>query len=346
MKSLFKFSSLVAMAAAVSLAAAGCGGDSSQSQSESSQAASTAEPIVLKLGHIQSEQDLWQLGSLKFKEEVERLSNGTMRVDIFPNSTLGGDRDLAEGMKIGTVDFALIAGVLGNFDMSIGILELPYLFRNGEEYKKIVEGPIGQEIAGNVLKNAGIRIFNFWDRGPRHVTANKPILTPDDIKGLKIRVAEIPAIVATWKAMGATPTPMAWSEVYTGLQQHTIDAQENPIPFIYGGRIQEVQTHISLTAHKYEYVTISMSEKKYQQLTKEQQDIIAEAANIATEYENGLVLTETERLLNEMVEKNGLIVNYPDIEPFAELAIPAHEPYAKSIGMEELLYRINRELGR
>lgn len=304
------------------------------------------ETITLKLGHIQSEQDLWHVGSLKFKEEVEKLSNGKIKIEIFPNSTLGGDRDLAEGMKMGTVDFALIAGVLGNFDKSISILELPYLFRTHDEYTKVVDGAIGQEISQNVLKSSGIRILNWWDRGPRHTTANKPINTPEDLIGLKIRVPEIPAMVDTWKAMGATPTPMAWSEVYTGLQQHTIDAQENPIPFIYGGRIQEVQTHISLTAHKYEYVTLAMSDKKFQGLSKEQQDIIIKAAKTATDYENNLVVTETEKLLNEMVEKNGLIVVKPNIEPFAELAVKAHMPYAQSIGMEDLLNRINKELGR
>ncbi len=343
MKSVKSFALITALAAALSLTAAGCGGDEGGS---SASAKAEPEAITLKLGHIQSEQDLWQLGSIKFKEEVEKLSNGTIKVEIFPNSTLGGDRDLAEGMKMGTVDFALIAGVLGNFDKSISILELPYLFRNHDEYVKIVNGPIGEEIAGNVLKSSGIRVLNFWDRGPRHVTANKAIMTPDDIKGLKIRVPEIPAMVDTWKAMGATPTPMAWSEVYTGLQQHTIDAQENPIPFIYGGRIQEVQSHISLTAHKYEYVTLAMSDRKFQQLTKEQQDIIVKAAQTATDYENNLVNTETEKLLKEMVEKNGMTVDHPDIQPFAELAVKAHLPYAQSIGMEDLLNRINKELGR
>lgn len=304
------------------------------------------ENITLKLGHIQSEQDLWQVGSLKFKEEVERLSNGKITIEIYPNSTLGGDRDLAEGMKMGTVDFALIAGVLGNFDKSISILELPYLFKNHDEYNTIVNGDIGQEIANNVLKSSGIKILQWWDRGPRQTTSNKPINTPNDLKGLKIRVPEIPAMVNTWKEMGATPTPMAWSEVYTGLQQHTIDAQENPIPFIYGGRIQEVQKYINNTNHKYEYVTLSMSDKKFQKLTKEQQDIILQAAKIATDYENALVVSETQKLLDDMVKNNGIIVVNPDIEPFSKLAIPAHMPYAQSIGMQDLLERINKELGR
>ncbi|MEX5284880.1 TRAP transporter substrate-binding protein [Selenomonas sputigena] len=300
--------------------------------------------VELKLGHIQSESDLWQKGAEKFKEEVEKKSNGKMKVTIYPNSTLGGDRDLAEGMQMGTVDFALIAGVLGNFDKSISLLELPYLFDNHEQYDAVVNGEIGKKISENVLKSSGIRILNWWDRGPRQVTSNKPINTLDDIQGLKIRVPEIPAMVETWRAMGASPTPMAWSEVYTSLQQNVIDAQENPVPFIYGGRIQEVQKYLALTEHKYEYVTLAMSDKKWQQLTPEQQKIIQDAAQVATEYENKLVVEQTGRMLKEM-EDGGLQVTKPDKAAFAAKAKAAHEAYAKTVDLE-LYHEILQAIGR
>ena len=302
------------------------------------------EKIELKLGHIQSENDFWHKGALKFKEEVEKKSNGSIEVKIYPNSTLGGDRDLAEGMQMGTVDFALIAGVLGNFEKSISLLELPYLFDNQAQYKKVVEGKIGEEIADNVLKNSGIRILNWWDRGPRHVTSNKPINTIDDIKGLKIRLPEIPAMVETWRTMGATPTPMAWSEVYTGLEQKVIDAQENPIPFIHGGRIHEVQKYLALTAHKYEYVTFAMSDKKWNKLSDEQKKIITEAAQAATEYENKLVADKTNELLKEM-ESKGLQVTKPDTAQFAAKAREAHEKYAKTVNID-LYNKILKELSK
>ena len=304
-----------------------------------------AAPLELKLGHIQSENDFWQLGAVKFKQEVEKRSKGDMVVKIYPNSTLGGDRDMAEGMQIGTVDFALIAGVLGNFEKSIGLLELPYLFNSQQEFKKIVYGKIGDEIAANVLKASGIRILDWWDRGPREVTSNKPINKLADIKGLKIRLPEIPAMVQTWKAMGAAPTPMAWSEVYTGLQQHVIEAQENPIPFIFGGRIQEVQKYLAMTDHKYEYVTMAMSDKRWKSLTPAQQKIIKEASATATTYENKLVATKTAELLKQMV-KGGLKVTKPDKAEFAKVARTAHEPFAKSINQLDLYNRILKELGR
>jgi len=293
----------------------------------------TSEVIELKLGHIQSENDLWHDGAIKFKEEVEARSNGTIKVSLFPNSTLGGDRDMAEGMQIGTVDFALIAGVLGNFEPSIQLLELPYLFSNEEEYNKVVHGEVGKEISDKVLAASDIRILNFWDRGPRHVTSNKPINSLADLQGLKIRLPEIKAMVDTWSAMGASPTTMAWNEVYTGLEQNVIEAQENPIPFIYGGRIHEVQKYIALTAHKYEYVTLAMSNATWNKLTEEQQQIITEAANVATEYENGLVKENTDEILEKM-KSEGLQVTTPDITELATAAKKAHEGFAKTVDID------------
>jgi tripartite ATP-independent transporter DctP family solute receptor len=307
----------------------GCSGKA-PSQASDSKAGSNDKVIELKLGHIQSESDLWNDGAKKFKEEVESKSNGKIKITIFPNSTLGGDRDMAEGMQIGTVDFALIAGVLGNFEPSIQLLELPYLFNSQEQFDKVIKGEVGKEITDRVLKSSNIRILNFWDRGPRELTSNKPINSLADIKGLKIRLPEIKAMVETWKAMGASPTTMAWNEVYTGLQQHVIDAEENPIPFIYSGKIHEVQKYLAMTNHKYEYVTLSMSEKTYSKLTPEQQKIITDAAQVATDYENQLVKDKTNEIL-ETMKKEGLQVTTPDTAEFAAAARKAHEAFAKTV---------------
>lgn len=303
-----------------------------------------AKKLVLKLGHIQTENDFWHQGSLKFKEELEKRSNGAITLNIYPNSTLGGDRDLVEGMQMGTVDFGLIAGVLGNFEDTIGLLELPYLFDSQEEFNKVIHGAIGAEIADNVLKKSGVRLLNWWDRGPRQTTSNRPINTLADLKGLKIRLPEIPAMVTSWRAMGANPTPMAWSEVYTGLEQNIIEAQENPIPFIYGGRIHEVQKYLAFTDHKYEYVTIAMSDMRWQSLNDAQRKIITEAADAATIYENQLVLDKTNELL-ELMKKEGLQVTHPDKKALAAAARSVHEEFAKTIDLE-LYTRIVKELGR
>ncbi|WP_337997569.1 TRAP transporter substrate-binding protein [Oleispirillum naphthae] len=333
-KSLAFMMKTVAFCAAIGLS---CGGFATGSRAAD-------KVLTLRLGHIQSEQDFWHLGSLKFKQELEARSHGKITLAIFPNSTLGGDRDLVEGMQMGTVDFGLIAGVLGNFEKSISLLELPYLFNSQEEFNKVIHGQIGDEIAARVLKSSGIRIMNWWDRGPREVTSNKPINGLADLQGLKIRVPEIPAMVTVWRALGANPTPMAWSEVYTGLQQNVIEAQENPIPFIYGGRIHEVQKYLAFTDHKYEYVTIAMSDVRWKGLTKEQRQIVTEAAAAATAYENKLVSDKTAEILKTM-EKEGLKVTHPDKKPIAAKARTAHEGYAKTVDID-LYQRILKTLGR
>jgi len=294
--------------------------------------------LTLRLGHIQSEKDLWNFGAEKFKEELEARSGGKITLIIYPNSTLGGDRDLVEGMQMGTVDFGLIAGVLGNFEKTIQLLELPYLFRSEVEFNKIIHGPIGDEIANNVLKAANVRILNWWDRGPREVTSNKPINDLEDLQGLKIRVPEIPAMVSTWRAIGANPTPMAWSDVYTGLEQNVIEAQENPIPFIFGGRINEVQKYLAFTDHKFEYVTLAMSDVRWQQLTDEQREIVTAAADAATQAENEAVKQQAEGML-KIMEDDGLQVTYPDNGPIAAAATKAHEAFAETVDID-LYHRI------
>ena len=301
------------------------------------------KPIVMKLGHVQNESDLWQLGALKFAELVDAKTKGEVQIKVFPNSTIGNDRDMAEGMQIGSVDFALIAGVLGNFEPSIQIMELPYLFKDETHLRKVMYGPIGDQLLDKLLKSSDIRGLAFWERGPRQLTTNKPVNSLNDIKGLKIRVPEIPPIIAAWKVMGTNPTPMAWGEVYTGLQQNVIEAQENPIPFIHAGKIYEVQKYIAMTNHKYEYVLIAMSNKAWLKLNPEQQKAVKEAADEATKYENKLVFEKSDNLLKDLQAK-GMKVTKPDTTEWAKQARTVHKQFAEKYGID--LYNKIIEAGK
>lgn len=288
---------------------------------------------VLKLCHIQSESDLWHKASLKFKEEVEKKSDGKIEVKIYPNSTLGGDRDIVEGMQIGSIDIGLIAGVLSNFEHSFNLLEIPYIFDDEIHYKNVVNGEVGQIMCDRLREKSGIRVLDFWDRGPRHISSNKEIKNVDDIKGLKIRIPEIEAMKVVWEGLGAAPTTMAWGEVYTALSQNVIEAEENPIPFMFSGRMQEVQSNISLTAHKYEYVTFSFSESTWKSLNKDERKIITDASKVATKYQNEEVKKVTDEMLKQMQE-DGMKVTEPDRESFRSKAMPIAEKYANSIDKE------------
>lgn len=310
------------------VAMAGCGGTGMKSDT-----ASGKKPITLKLGHIQSESDLWHKGAQKFAELVAKKTNGEVTVQIFPNSTIGNDRDMTEGLQMGSVDFALVAGVLGNFEPSLQIMEMPYLFKNEEHLRKVIYGPIGDDLLGKLLSSSNIRGLSFWERGPRQLTTNKPVNSLEDIKGIKIRVPEIPPMVTAWKAMGANPTPMAWGEVYTALQQNVIEAQENPVPYIHAGKIYEVQKYIAMTNHKYEYVVMAMSNKTWEKLTPDQQKAISEAAKEATQYENKLVADKTNDLFNDLQAK-GMKVTKPDTAEWAKIAQTTHKEFAEKYGID------------
>jgi len=358
------FAGIMALAMAASLTA--CGGSSTAettaaaapaetqaAAAETQAAAETEAPaassdaqVTLKLGHIQNESDVWHLSAEVLADKVAEYSNGSVKIDIYPNSTLGGDRDMAEGMQMGTVDMALIAGVLSNFDESISLLELPYLFHSNEEFEKIVYGPCGEEIAQNVIDNSGIRILDWWERGPRLITAEKEIHTVEDMKGLKIRLPEIKAMQAVFEAWGAAPTTMSWSEVYTSLQQGVIEAQENPIPFFYSSSIYEVCKYIINTEHKYEYVCITIADDVWNKLSAEQQDALKKACADATEYHNSHVADIAAEDLKDMVENQGVTVIDPDTSGFIAIADEVAPKYAESIGYLDLYNKIEAELGR
>ncbi|MDO4961833.1 MAG: TRAP transporter substrate-binding protein [Eubacteriales bacterium] len=359
------FAGLLAASMVASLTA--CGGSSTASTTAAAPAAAPAETkaeaaapaeaateaaapsgdvVTLKLGHIQNEQDIWHLSAEVLAEKAAEYSNGTLKIDIYPNSTLGGDRDMAEGMQMGTVDMALIAGVLSNFDESISLLEIPYIFRSNEEFEKIVYGPCGEEIAQNVIDNSGIRILDWWERGPRLITATKEIHTVEDMKGLKIRVPEIKAMEEVFNAWGAAPTTMAWSEVYTSLQQGVIEAQENPIPFFYSSSIYEVCKYIIETKHKYEYVCVTVADDVWNKLSADQQEALKKASADATAYHNENVQKVADDDLKDMIDNQGVTVIEPDTTGFVAIAEEVAPKYAESIGYADLYNKIEAELGR
>jgi len=323
---------LFAILSAMLVAIVGCGGAQQPAENGSADAGS-AETVKLRLGHIAGEADAWHQGATKFAELVKEKSGGTVEIEVFPSSTLGNDRDLIEGMQLGSVDFALVAGVLSNFHQPMSILELPYLFRDQAHLEKVLYGEVGTQLKQELLDNAQIRGLEFWVRGPRELTANRAINTVEDLNGLKIRVPEIPASIAAWEAMGATPTPMAFGEVYSSLQTGVIDAQENPLAFIDSNKLLEVQDYVMLTNHVYGYVLLTMSDMTYQKLNEEQRKAVEEAAKEATEFENNLV-AEQETQLVQKFKDNGTQVIEVDTAPFMEKAKTVHAEFAEKYGQE------------
>ena len=295
------------------------------------------EILVLKFGHVLAPSHPYNLGAEKFKEILEESAPTPVRVDIFPSSQLGNERDLTEGLQLGTVQIAIVPGSIALFEPKMGVFDMPYLFNSNERAWEILDGEIGAEVAKDLPKK-GLRLLAYWENGFRNITnSRRPIVTPADLKGIKIRVPENKGYLATFEAFGANVVTMAFGEVYTALQQKTIDAEENPLALIYTNKFNEVQKYLSLTKHSYCPAQLLISEQTWNSMAPEMQKAVQEAANEARDYERQLLKDSNDeylRLLKEDME----VVEKPDIEAFKKLAQKVWEANDEQYG--ELIKKI------
>lgn len=234
--------------------------------------------VTLKLGHIAEPENPYGQGADHFAQLVKERTKGEVIIQVYPSSQLGNQRDLVEGLTFGTVDMTLTGtAVLGNFIPEVAVFDLPFIFRDIPHAYKALD-TVGMELCKKG-ENRGMITLAIWENGVRHMTNNKrPIKTPADMKGLKMRVMEQPVYIEMMKALGASPTPMAMSELYTALQKGVIDGQENPLAHIATKRFYEVQKYISLTGHTYASEPVLISAMSWKKLTPEQQNIVRQAA--------------------------------------------------------------------
>jgi len=265
--------------------------------------ARAASKITLKLGHLANEQDPWHKACLKFSEEVARLTNGEVDIKVFPNEQLGKETDLIKGIQLGTVDFTITGESLQNWAPSAALLAVPYAIRDVDHMSKVVNGPVGAKIAANIEDKTQLRPLTYFPRGPRNLTSNRPIMTPDELNGLKLRVPNVPLFVSFWQALGAKPTPMAFSEVFTSLQNGTIEAQENPLALIKSASFYEVQKNVNLTEHVVSWIYLAGSAKKLDKMPKAHRDAIMAAAKTAGDYEHKLFAEDEKNLAAELKAK-------------------------------------------
>ena len=234
--------------------------------------------VTLKLGHIAEPENPYGQGADHFSNLVKERTKGEVIIQVYPSSQLGNQRDLVEGLTFGTVDMTLTGtAVLGNFIPEVAVFDLPFIFRDIPHAYKALD-TVGMDLCKKG-EGRGMITLAIWENGVRHMTNNKrPIKTPEDMKGLKMRVMEQPVYIEMMKALGASPTPMAMSELYTALQKGVIDGQENPLAHIATKRFYEVQKYISLTGHTYASEPLLISTSSWKKLTPEQQQIVRQAA--------------------------------------------------------------------
>lgn len=238
-----------------------------------------ADTVKLKLGHTGAPTHHYQMISQQFADKVKERTNGQVEIQVFPADQLGKQLEAVEGTMIGTQDIFLVSDtVLSNWVPDMGILNLPFLFSSLDDVHKVLEGPVGDKLEAK-MEGTGAVVIGWWMGGLRNVTNNaKPILKPEDLEGVKIRVPEGEVFVETFKAMGANPVVISFGELYSALQLGTADAQENPPAHILTKKFYEVQAYTSKTAHIYLGSPLIMNEAKLNAIPEEYRKILLDTA--------------------------------------------------------------------
>lgn len=336
------------LAGVVVLAACGGGGSGGGSSEETSGEASseaTTETIVLKLGHVGpvDEEHPWERYAKIFAERVAEATDGQVKVETYPASQLGADREMLEGMQQGVVDMGLIGTIaMGNFVPEYQVWDLPYIFPTDQEKKdEIVHGAIGEELAG-YARDRGFEIIAYWHHSNRALSNSvRPVKSIDDMKGLKLRTVENPASLDWFAEIGTTPTPMAFNELYTALQQGVVDGQDNGPALTFGSKLYEVQPYFTYTDHIYSVLAFVVSKKVWDSLPEAIQttlrDLAREVGEEQTEYS-----LEMEKVYGQRMEEAGVEVHRlspEELKRFEESALPTYERLAPEIG-EDLVNKM------
>ena len=231
------------------------------------------------------EDTVTQIFAEKFAAEVADLSNGKMKIQVYANSTLGGDRDLLETCADGDIPFVVQnTAPQVSFMSDLAVFDLPCVFDTLDQCRAKIDDPEFYSLISNVYTDGGYHLLGMADQGFRVMSTNKEVNSLADFKGQKIRTMENSYHIAFWKALGANPTPMTFSEVYIGLQQHTIDAQENPYEVIVSNRLYEQQDYVVETNHLPHLISLIVNDDFFKDLPEDEQDIMTKAAKLATEY--------------------------------------------------------------
>ncbi len=300
-------------------------------------AAFAAPEYTIKVGYIGSDTHPTMQAMKVFAKDVDAGSKGKIKVELYPNAQLGGDRELCEGVQMGTIQMAIPStSALAGFDKRIQVLDLPYLFTTRKAAFDAVDGELGQKL-NTYLSKKGFEVLGYQENGFRHVTNSKrPIKTPADLKGLKIRTMENPMHIAFFKELGANPTPMSWGELYTALQQGTVDAQENPYAMIDDGKFYEVQKYVSETGHVFSYEILIANKKFMDKLPADLRKVVVDAAHKAIMAQRAS-LEKEEAAFKAKVTKAGLKANELTPEqkkPFVEATKKVYAQFEKDLGKE------------
>ncbi len=288
------------------------------------------DPIILKFGHVGQPGSLFAASVEEFAARANEKLGDKAEVQVFGASQLGKDKELLQKLKLGQVTFALPSSVMSSVADEFGIFEMPYIIKDREHMKK-VQDAIGEDVLQKAANDNGYQILSYWENGFRNITNNtRPINTPADLEGIKLRTPKGEWRVKMFKLYGANPTPMAFSEVFTALKTGVIDGQENPYAQIWSAKFQEVQDYLSVTGHVYTPAYVLVSQDHFADLPEDVQQILIETAQETQAFVYDTAAQMETDLLSKL-EAGGIAVNTADKDAFISASQPIYEDFASSV---------------
>ena len=306
-------------------------------------AAEAQQPVTIRLGHVGFPGSLFDITGQKFAQDVNQALKGRVEVRVFHSSQLGSDEQMIKGIRVSAPEMQIPSTVMSTVDQRFGVFEMPYLIVSRAHMKKAAENPQVQKALFEPLPARGLRVLGVWENGFRHITNNvRPIVRPEDLKGIKLRVPGGVWRVKMFQAYGANPSPMPFAEVYSALQSGVMDAQENPFSQIFSAKFHEVQKFLSLTGHVYTPAFLIVSEDFWKKLPKDVQDTLSRIAGETGDFAR----SEGDRLDRELESKLAppMKSNQPDKEAFIKASAAVYEEFGKQIAGGSDLIKVVQSL--
>jgi len=306
--------------------------------------AASAAPKVMKISLTAARDRSYVQSMFWFAEQIEKNTNGAIKAQVYTDSQLGGDRDNVEGLQMGSIQGSLMSpGALGAFAKRLNAIGMPFIFKDAATAHKVLDSDLARELFEDLAKINVIGL-NYWENGFRNLTNSKvDVKSVSDIAGLKLRTTEVALYIDAWRALGSDPTPMAFAELFTALQQKVVDGQENPIGNIVTQRFYEVQKYLTMTRHVYDPLVFMTSKKFWNSLSAEEKAILQKTADDARDHQRKLNAQEEIDGI-EFLKSKGVVVTELTDEAHAEFVkkmTPIYEKYGKDIG-EEYFNRLRK----
>ncbi|QPC43625.1 TRAP transporter substrate-binding protein [Kaustia mangrovi] len=289
-----------------------------------------AQELTLRFGHVGAPGSLFEISAKEFAKRANEKLGDKAEVQVFGASQLGKDQEMLQKLKLGQITFSLPSTVMSSVADEFGIFEMPYIIKDRAHMKRVRDAILDSHLQP-AAKEKGYRIIGVWENGFRNITNNtRPINTPEDLQGIKLRTPKGAWRVKMFKLYGANPTPMSFSEVFTALKTGVIDGQENPLAQIWSAKFQEVQKYLSMTGHVYTPAYVLVSDAQFAKLPEDVQTILVETAQELQDY----VYEQAARLDVELLEKlkaGGIEVNEADREAFVAASTPIYEEFTETV---------------